>query len=150
MNESSFEESNGPAPSEPRLCHPSYSNQSHSSDGKAGAQIKTMSVIGLRQCLAGTTAHLVAEVARIQIDLPSEFWRIQLQTGQRCVVVLGGSRQPRYPRLSAFAMTQTAQFVNHEVAVKIIAGRLVLVFVVSSELSVGLSLTSFSILRRVD
>ena len=34
-----------------------------------------------------TTAHLVAEFARIQIEVPSEFWRIQLRMDRRCAVV---------------------------------------------------------------
>ena len=46
-----------------------------------------------------TTAHLVAEFARIQIEVPSEFWRIQLRMDQRCAVVLSRystSRQRRW------------------------------------------------------
>ena len=37
---------------------------------------------------SNTTAHLVAEFARIQIEVPSEFWRIQLRMDRRCAVVL--------------------------------------------------------------
>ena len=62
---------------------------------KVGSDLKFILVNESRpdRTRSNTTAHLVAEFARIQIEVPPEFWRIQLRMDRRCAVVLGTGPQ---------------------------------------------------------
>ena len=68
-----------------------------------------------------TTANLVAEFARIQIEVPSEFWRIQLRMDRRCAVVIdipvedcgSSQRNGRESRMVAASRRACETFVEH-------------------------------------